>query len=96
MKNKQVRRLDNCYSSPYGRIHNPNITTKPKVYMGDGVPLNSVCAGHMVIGEAILDVQEAKRQLAEQIEQSQIENLQHEQDGPRLVKKRVPPKSNNQ
>lgn len=94
MKNKQVRRLDNCYSSPYGRIHNPNITTKPKVYMGDGVPLNSVCAGHMVIGEAVLDVQEAKRQLAEQIEQSQIENsLIQEQSGPVLTKKLALPKS---
>lgn len=56
--------------------------------MGAGVPLCSVCAGHMVIGEAVLDVQEAKRQLSEQIEQSQTENLQHEEDGPRLVKRK--------
>lgn len=89
MKNKQVRKLDDCYSSPYGRIHNPNITTKPKVYMSQGVPLSSVCAGHMVVGEAILDVQEAKRQLAEQLDYHDTENLQHEQDGPKLVKKPV-------
>lgn len=76
MKNKQVRKLDDCYSSPYGRIHNPNITTKPKVYMGGGVPLSFVCAGHMVIGAAVLDVQKAKRQLAEQVEYHHTENKQ--------------------
>ena len=48
---KPIRRLPAEYSSPYGRVHNPNITTKPKIYIGEGVPLSSVCAGHMVIGE---------------------------------------------
>ena len=46
-----VRRLLPGYSSPYGCVHNPNITNKPKVYMGEGVPLNSICVGHMSIAE---------------------------------------------
>ena len=57
---KPIRRLPAGYSSPYGRVHNPNITTKPKVYMNEGFPLNSVCAGHMVIGTPILKVQKSK------------------------------------
>lgn len=62
---KKVRRLSPEYSSPYGRVHNPNITTKPKVYMGGGVPLSPACAGHMEIGKPELNVAKAKEQLAE-------------------------------
>lgn len=55
--------MGSAYSSYHGRVHNPNITTKPRVYIGDGVPLNSVCAGHMVIGEPEVSVSKAKAQL---------------------------------
>lgn len=61
---KKIRRLPPEYSSPYGRVHIPNITTKPKIYIGGGVPLSSVCAGHMEIGPPELDVKKAKIQLA--------------------------------
>lgn len=68
MTMKPIRRLPDGYSSPYGKVHNPNITTKPRVYIGGGVPLSSVCAGHMVIGEPELCVKKAKQQLKDALE----------------------------
>ena len=61
----KIRRLPPGYSSPYGRVHNPNITTKPKIYIGEGTPLSYVCAGHMEIGPPECNVKKAKKQLSD-------------------------------
>lgn len=68
---KGIKRMGSAYSSYHGRVHNPNITTKPKIYIGGGVPLSSVCAGHMVIGEPELSVAKAKAQLKHALDEKQ-------------------------
>ncbi len=70
-RKKGTRRMEVAYSSYHGKVHNPDITRKPKIYIGEGAPLSSVCAGHVLLVEPELSVSKAKEQLKRALEEKQ-------------------------
>ena len=51
-KSNKKRVLGPAFSSPYGRVHIPNITTKPALFVGKKIYINSVIPGHVVVDES--------------------------------------------
>ncbi len=68
---RQIREGE--YISYHGQTHNPDITRKPRIYIGGGVPLSSVCDGHVLIVEPELSVSKAKEQLKRALEEWKLE-----------------------
>lgn len=53
MKKKNKKRiLGPAFSSYHGKVHIPNITTKPGIFVDKKIYINSVCAGHVVVDES--------------------------------------------
>ena len=52
-KSNKKRILGPAFSSPYGRVHIPNIMTEPGLFPNHPeIRVNSVCAGHVVVDES--------------------------------------------
>lgn len=58
-----VKVMDSAYSSPQGRVRNDIVNTKADVFVGNHVPMNSISAGHPVMGEPILEVQKVREMM---------------------------------
>lgn len=52
---KSYRRRDGAifgpYSSYHGKVRNTQLTITPHITAGHGTPINSVSAGHVIIGD---------------------------------------------
>lgn len=51
--NNKKRLLGPAFSSYHGRVHIPNITTKPAVFPNKKIHINSVCADHITVDRSI-------------------------------------------
>jgi len=58
-KQNKKRILGRAFSSYHGKVHIPNITTKPTVFANKKIYINSVCAGHVVVDESDMFDQES-------------------------------------
>lgn len=63
MDNNKKRSLSPAYSSYKGKVRDKLVNTDIEFPIGDLVPLNSVSAGHTVIGEPASSVEEERKQL---------------------------------
>lgn len=52
LKQHKRKVLGPAFSTYHGRVHIPNITTKPDVFVNKKIYINSVCAGHIVVDES--------------------------------------------
>lgn len=50
-KKRTVRNIGKEYSSYRGKVHNVYVNVKPKLSVGNHVPMNSFSPGHPVLGE---------------------------------------------
>ncbi len=58
-KPNKKRVLGPAFSSPYGRVHIPGITTNPPIFADKKIHINSVCAGHVIVDESDMFEKEA-------------------------------------
>lgn len=58
-KQNKKRILGQAFSSYHGKVHIPNITTKPAVFANKKIYINSVCGGHVVVDESDMFDQES-------------------------------------
>ena len=65
MKSKYKKSVSPPWCSSYrGRVHIQGITTRPRLFSGKKVLINSVCAGHVIVDESDMfesDVQGLRR-----------------------------------
>ena len=47
-------------SSPAGRVHISGITTKPELFKGKKIYINSVCGGHVIVDESDMFISDSK------------------------------------
>lgn len=60
---KDHKILDSAYSSYHGRVRDSFVGTKPDVSVSNHVPMNSVSAGHPVMGKPVRSVAEARARM---------------------------------
>ncbi len=77
------------YTTYQSKANGPDITTKPKTFVGYGAPLSSVCAGHVRIVPPELDIKKARKELEEA--DKEFRNNEQQETGPRLVKRKTNP-----
>lgn len=64
MKNRKgVKTLGSAYSSYHGKVRNEYVNTKADVFVGNHVPMNSISAGHPVMGEPELSVAKVREMM---------------------------------
>lgn len=87
---KKIINDDDAYIT-YKSVHNQYLNTKADVFIGNHVPMNSISAGHPIIGKPIGNVQEARRLMWNSATRD-LEIKSQEQKGSALTKKLVPSK----
>lgn len=72
----------------YRSVSFPEAHTKADVFVGNHVPMNSISAGHPIMGEPILSVEELRKLMLESIKNHHSTKETTTQSGPRLVKRK--------
>lgn len=87
INNHGVKIMGDAYSTYHGKVRDPYVMTNADVSVSNHVPMNSVSAGHPIIGKPERSVKEARRQMKIAAGIIPKEELTKEENGPTLVKR---------